>query len=114
MLLGEVCSTRWKFSVMVRTRCRVRRRSAARLVSTTPRAEPGAFERGFMGARENPGFVGNARSVGTQGNVVSAGFEHAEGLALFLAEDVAEHAALFGDEVFASCAQFVKYAARNK
>src|ERR1700679_2120059 len=77
-------------------------------------SESGALERGFVGARKNPGFVRNARSVGTKSNVVAAGFEHAQGLPLLLAEDVAEPAALFGDEVFASSAQFVKYAARNK
>src|SRR6202021_2692660 len=77
-------------------------------------SESGALERGFVGARKNPGFVRNARSVGTKSNVVAASFEHAQGLPLLLAEDVAEHAALFGHEVFASSAQFVKYAAGNK
>jgi hypothetical protein len=35
-------------------------------------------------------------------------------LPLLLVEDIAEHAALFGDEIFPSCAQFVKYAPRNE
>src|SRR5580704_748075 len=77
-------------------------------------SQAGSLERGFVGARENPGFVRNAWGVGTKGNVVATGFEHSQGLPLLLVEDIAEHAALFGDEIFPSCAQFVKYTARNK
>ena len=72
------------------------------------------LEGGVVIAGENPGFVGNAGRVGAEGNVVSAAFDHAKGLALFLVNDVAEDAAFLGQEIFAAGAEFVEYAARHE
>src|ERR1700723_380748 len=67
-----------------------------------------ALKRRLVGAGENPGFVGDARSVGAERNVVAAHFQDAHILAFFLRDDVAENAALFALEVVASSAQFVE------
>ena len=86
----------------------------AEVVEASGARESGAFERGFVGSRQEPDFVGHARRVGADGNIVAAGFEDAEVLAFFLREDVAEHAAFFGLEVVASGSEFVEHAARNE
>src|SRR5579885_1991232 len=67
-----------------------------------------------MHAGEDPGFVGDARGIRAESNVVAAQFEHAQALALFLSDDVAEDAALFLLVVVAAGAQFVQHAAGNE
>src|SRR5208337_4383036 len=64
-----------------------------------------------MAAGHDPGFVGDARSKGAEGQVVSANFDDAQALALLLRQNVAENAALLGFEIVASGAQFVEDAA---
>ena len=61
-----------------------------------------AFEGCIVVARQDPGFIGNARGVGAKSEIVAAGFNDAQRLALFLLDDVAENAALFAGEVFAA------------
>ena len=73
-----------------------------------------ALEGRFVVARQNPGFVRNARSIGSEGDVVSASLDHAGGLALFLVENVAENAALLFRKIFPSRAQFVEHAPWHK
>src|ERR1700733_4907645 len=67
-----------------------------------------------MVARQYPGFVRNARGVGSHGDIVAARFNHARGLALLLVEDVAEDAALLADKIFAARPQFVEHTAGHK
>src|SRR6202795_902251 len=67
-----------------------------------------------MAARHDPGLVRDTRSIRAEGHVVSASFDDAQVLTLFLRENVAEDAALFALEVLASGAEFVEHAARHK
>ena len=67
-----------------------------------------------MAAGHNPGFVRDARSIGAEGQVVSANFDDAQVLTLLLRQNVAEHAALFRLEIVASGAEFVEDAARHE
>ena len=67
-----------------------------------------------MIARQNPGFVGNARSVGAEREIVAAGFNHPQSLAFLLLNDVAEDTAFLADEIFASGAQLVEHAPRDE
>src|SRR5713226_9372927 len=76
--------------------------------------ERGALERSVVIAGKNPGFVGNAGRVGAEGNVVSAAFDHAQGLTLFLVDDVAKDAAFLVQEILATRAEFVQYSARDE
>ena len=55
-----------------------------------------ALERGFMGARKNPGLIGHARRVRTERDEVAAHFDDALVLLQFLGNDVAEDAAFLG------------------
>ena len=68
---------------------------------TRPR-QPRTLERRFVVARQDPGLVGDARRVGSKRHVIPAGLDHASSLAFLLLEDVAENAALFGDEILAA------------
>src|SRR5437879_1298576 len=72
--------------------------------------EAGSLERGFMITGENPSFIGNSRSVRTKRQIIVTCLDDAQGLPLFLLDNVAEYATLFGEEVFPARAQFVKYA----
>ena len=65
-------------------------------------------------ARENPDFVGDARSVRAEGVIIAGAIHHALGLANFLAQDVAKGAAFAFAEPFAGAAQLVENAARNE
>src|ERR1039458_2005060 len=67
-----------------------------------------------MAARHNPGFVRGARSIGAEGDVVSANFDDAQVLTLLLRQNIAEDAALFALEIVASGAEFVEDAARHE
>src|ERR1700675_759715 len=67
-----------------------------------------------MAARHNRRFIRDARSIRAEGHVVSASFDDAQVLTLFLRENVAEDAALFALEVLASGAEFVEHTARHK
>ena len=67
-----------------------------------------------MAARQDPGFIRNARRVGTERDKVSAHFKDAHLLTLFLRNDVAEDAALFALIVIAAGAKFVEHAARHE
>ena len=67
-----------------------------------------------MVARHNPGFVGNARSVGTERDIVAAGLDHAQGLTFFLLKMSQKTQRSLPDEIFASGAQFVEHAPRHK
>src|SRR5258708_37434995 len=67
-----------------------------------------------MAARHDPGFVRDARSIRAEGHVVSSRLDDAQVLALLLRQNVAENAALFGLEVLASGAEFVKDTAWHK
>src|SRR6266852_6695233 len=67
-----------------------------------------------MAARHDPGFVRDARSIRAEGHVVSSRLDDAQVLALLLRQNVAEDAALFGLEVLASGAEFVKDTAWHK
>ena len=58
----------------------------------------GALERGLVAARHDPGFVGDARSIGTESDVVAANLDDAQVLPFFLREDVAKDAALLAFE----------------
>src|SRR4029077_4098158 len=67
-----------------------------------------------MAARHNPGFIGDARSIGAEGYVVSAIFDDAQGLILLLGQNVAENATLFALEIVACGTEFVENAAWHK
>src|SRR6266446_1194757 len=67
-----------------------------------------------MAARHDPGLVRDARSVGAESHVVSSRFHDTQVLTFFLRQNVAEDAALFALEVFASGAKFVEDAAWHK
>ena len=112
--MGEVCSTAWNELAKVRMRSSVRRRSDARSARLLTRGRTGAFEGGFVGARENPGFVGNAGSEGAERDVVATDFHDAHVLLFFLRDNVAENATLLALVVVAAGAQFVEHAARNE
>src|ERR1700722_4545035 len=72
-------------------------------VHSQPRlVQSGSFERSLMIARHDPGFIGDARGIRTESQVVPASFEDAHSLTLFLLKDVAEDAAILDDEVFAA------------
>ncbi len=77
-------------------------------------AQGRALEKGIVRAREDPGFVWNARSVGTGGEKVAARFDHAYRLLFLLRDDVAEDAALLLLEVLLAGAQLVEDAARDE
>src|SRR6266446_7902881 len=64
-----------------------------------------------MAARHDPGLVRDARSIRAEGHVVSSRFDDAQVLTLLLRQNVAEDAALFALEVFASGTKFVEDAA---
>src|SRR5579871_3776414 len=64
--------------------------------------------------RHDPGFIRHSRRIRTQSQIVSSSFDYTLGLAFFLVNDVAEHAALFAHEVFTSGAQFVENSARHE
>ena len=93
--LGAVCSTRWKLSVMVRMRCRVRLSKACEVAHLSRMRQGEALKGGVVGAGQDPGFVGGAGGVGAEGDEVSANFDDALGLLHLLGQHVAEHAALF-------------------
>src|SRR5277367_5321235 len=67
-----------------------------------------------MVTRDNPGFVGDAGGIRSEGHIVAARLNHARSLTLLLSENVAEDATLFGLEIFASRPKFVKNAARHE
>src|SRR5260370_12214061 len=67
-----------------------------------------------MGARHDPGFVRDARSIRAEGHVVSSRLDDAQVLAPLRRQNGAEDAALFGLEVLASGAEFVKDTAWHK
>ena len=67
-----------------------------------------------MVARQDPGFIGNARGIGTDGQIVAARLDDPQRLPLLLLDDVAEDAALLADEILATGAQFVEYAPRDE
>src|SRR5437879_125617 len=73
-----------------------------------------ALVRGLVHARQDPGFVRDARRVWAEGDVVAAQLNHPQALALFLADDVAEYAAFLLLIVVAAGAKFVKHTARNE
>src|SRR5579871_4605295 len=83
-------------------------RTQARLIQTR------ALERCIVIAGQYPGFIGNTRCVRAQRQIIATGFDHSQGLALLLLDDVAKNTALLADKIFASCAQFVKDAARHE
>src|SRR5260370_41238203 len=82
--------------------------------SPTGLRQPGALERCFVVARNDPGFVGDARSVGAERDIVSARFNYPRGLTFLLSENGTKNAALFRLEVLSSRAQLVKHAPRHK
>src|SRR4029077_6926320 len=65
-----------------------------------------------MGARENPGFIRNARRIRTKGNVISTSFHDAHGLTFLLVQNVAENAPLLAEEIFTAGTQLIEHAAR--
>src|SRR5437868_2211563 len=67
-----------------------------------------------MRARDDPGFVGHARRIGTAGNVLTAALHNADLLLLFLRQNIAEDATLLALVVLAPGPQFIKHAARHK
>src|ERR1700684_3668928 len=73
-----------------------------------------SFERGVVIARQDPGFVGDARRVGTEGEIISAGLNNAQSLPLLLLNNVAKNAAFLAEEVLATGAQLVEHAPRNE
>src|ERR1017187_10937564 len=73
-----------------------------------------ALERGLMVARQNPGLVGNARSVRSNRHIIAARLNHTRRLPLLLGKNVAENAALFGHEIFTPRAQLVKHSPRHE
>src|SRR3954454_19148192 len=81
-------------------------RAKARLVKSS------AFEGSFVIARQDPGFIRDARCKRTQRQVVALRFDDALRLSLLLLNDVAEHATLLADEVLAPRPQLVKHSPR--
>src|SRR3954452_23858189 len=67
-----------------------------------------------MRARNDPGFVGHARRIGTAGNVLTAALHDPNLLLLFLRQNIAEDATLLALVVLASGAQLIEHAARHK
>src|SRR5882762_3410700 len=67
-----------------------------------------------MAARHDPSLVRHARSIRAESHVVSSRFDNAQVLTLLLRQNVAEDAALFALEVFASGAEFVEHTARHE
>src|SRR5258708_16534973 len=67
-----------------------------------------------MAAGYNPGLIWNAWRIRAEGYVVSTIFDDAQTLMLFLGQDVAEDATLFGLEIVASGAELVEDAARHE
>src|ERR1700731_1696743 len=84
-------------------------------VGAQPRlVKSGSFKRGVVIARQDPGLIGDARRIGTKGEIVSACLNDAQSLPLFLLDNVAENAAFFAHEVLAAGAQLVEHAPRNE
>ena len=73
-----------------------------------------AFEGSFVDPRQDPGFIGHARSVRAKRQEVAAHFKHPLVLLQLLGNDVAEYAALLLFEVFAAGAQLIEHAARDE
>src|SRR5438270_5704267 len=67
-----------------------------------------------MRARQNPGFIGHARSIRTKSDIIATNLHDPLVLAFFLRDDVAEDAAFFLVEIIAAGAQLVKDAAGNE
>src|SRR4029077_20788943 len=59
-----------------------------------------ALEGGFVVARQNPCLIRDSGRIGTERYIIAAGFDHAESLSLLLLNDIAEHAAFLGREIF--------------
>src|SRR3984885_64241 len=76
--------------------------------------QSGPFERRIVVARHNPGFIGNARGIGTQSEIVAASLEEARGLTFLLLNDVAKNSTFLADEVFPAGAQFIEHAPWNE
>src|ERR1700677_3562463 len=73
-----------------------------------------ALERGLMVAGYDPGFVGDARRVRSDRNIIAARFDHTRSLTLLLRKNVAEDATFLALEVFPAGPQLVKHAPRHK
>src|SRR5689334_3183784 len=87
----------------------------SRQVHTQTRlVEASTLEGRLVISRQDPRFIRNAGRIRTQGQVISATFDDALGLALLLLNDVAEDAALLAGEILASGAQFIEHPARNE
>src|SRR5580698_6703743 len=65
-----------------------------------------------MAARHDPGFIGDARRIGTEGRIVSANFNDAQALTLLLRQYVAKNAAFFALVIIARGSEFVEHASR--
>src|SRR2546430_17330753 len=76
--------------------------------------QSGTLKSRLMSTGHDPGFVWNARRIGTHGDVVATSFEVTLGLALFLREDVTKNAALFLIKIIASCTELIKLSPRHK
>src|SRR5438477_2050896 len=74
-------------------------------------AEHETLKRSLMSARQEPGFIGHARSIGTQRHKVTPHLEHAHILIYFLGDDVAKYAAFFGGEVIPPGPQLIEHTA---
>src|SRR5437588_9986363 len=87
--------------------CSPQERCQIHAQSGTIEARP--LESGIVISGHNPGFVGNARRIGTQSEVVATNLDHARALALFLLNDVAKNTSLFACKVFASSPQLIQH-----
>ena len=67
-----------------------------------------------MVAGYDPGFVGDARRVRSDRNIIAARFDHTRSLTLLLRKNVAEDATFLALEVFPAGPQLVKHAPRHK
>src|SRR5579862_217894 len=73
-----------------------------------------AFKRRFMGARQNPAFIGHTGRKRSERDKVTAYFDHPLVLLDFLGNNVAKDAAFFLLVVISSGAQFIKHASRHE
>src|ERR1022692_389160 len=76
--------------------------------------QSGALEGRFVVAGHDPGFVGDARGVGSEGDIIAASLDHAGSLTLLLSKNVAEDAAFLGLKILTASPQLVEHAARYK
>src|SRR5579864_5349984 len=69
--------------------------------------QSGSLEGSVVVARHDPGFIGDARGVWSQRQIVPSGLDDALGLSLLLLDDVAEDAPFLAHEVLSAGSQLV-------